>query len=125
MEPLRWTPHMEESLEILERDKEYVQDEILTALIRMQLVADEAHKLLVQDVMRGEDGGHTPSFVYRKSMLNQLQSARDNMTPTANASCKYPCTTRDTGDRRLTLVGRYCSGPGLCHRNSHPLHGSI
>lgn len=80
---------MEESLELLEREKEYSQDEILTTLIRTQLVADEAHKLLVQDIMRGEDAGHTPSFVYRKSMMNRLQAIRDGMPPIANASCTY------------------------------------
>ena len=125
MESLRWTPHMEESLEILEREKEYVQDEILTSLIRMQLIADEAPKLLVQDIMRGDDAGHTPSFVYRKSMLNRLQTVRDSRTPTANASCTYSSIPRNVNDLRLTAADRRCSDPLLCHRNSHPLHGSI
>jgi hypothetical protein len=81
---------MEESLEILEREKEHGQDEILATLVRMQLVADEAHKLLVQDMMRGEESGQTPSWVHRKSLLDRLQAVRDGMTPSANASCRSP-----------------------------------
>lgn len=88
MDPLRWTFHMEESLEILEREKEHAQDGILCSLIRVQLVGDEAHRLLVQDIMSGDSPGHTPSHIYRKSMLNRLQDARNRMSHVASSSCE-------------------------------------
>lgn len=90
LDSMRWTLHMEDSLEILEREKEHGQDGILCSLIRMQLVGDEAHRLLVQDIMKGDEAGHTPSHVYRKSMLNRLQDARNRMSHMAYgmSSCK-------------------------------------
>ncbi len=89
MDPLRWSFHMEESLELLEREKEHPHDEIFTTLIRSQLVGNEAHQLIVQDIMRGVEAGHTPSFVFQKGMFNRLKVVRDNMPPNANASCTF------------------------------------
>ena len=100
MDPLRWTFHMEESLEILEREKEHGQDGVLCSLIRMQLISDEAHKLLVQDIMSGESASHTPSHVYRKSMLNRLQDVRSRMTHMAGSSCKFPEMSASTKTKR-------------------------
>ncbi|KAM5372836.1 hypothetical protein ACJZ2D_007293 [Fusarium nematophilum] len=79
MDTLRWTPHMDECLTTLERDKEHPSDEVLVAFARYQLVADEAQKLLVRDVM-GETS-QAPTYVFRKSMLAKLQEIRDGMSP--------------------------------------------
>ncbi|KAF5664221.1 major facilitator superfamily transporter [Fusarium circinatum] len=77
MDPLRWTPHMSDCLEALERDKLWLSDELLVAFVRYQLVADEAQKLLVRDVM-GESSS-APTYVFRKSLLAKLQAVRDGL----------------------------------------------
>ncbi|KAG5787903.1 hypothetical protein H9Q69_013033 [Fusarium xylarioides] len=77
MDPLQWTPHMSDCLEALERDKLWPSDELLAAFVRYQLVADEAQKLLVRDVM-GETSS-APTYVFRKSLLAKLQAVRDGL----------------------------------------------
>ncbi|KAL4724853.1 hypothetical protein ACLX1H_008300 [Fusarium chlamydosporum] len=77
MEAIHWTPHMSECLETLEREKLYPSDELLVAFVRYQLVADEAQKLLVRDVMG--DPSPAPTYVYRKSLLAKLQAVRDGL----------------------------------------------
>ncbi|KAF5678071.1 transcription factor [Fusarium heterosporum] len=75
MDPLQWTPHMSDCLEALERDKLYPSDELLATFVRYQLVADEAQKLLVRDVM-GETSP-APTYVFRNSLLGKLQAVRN------------------------------------------------
>ncbi|KAG9251605.1 uncharacterized protein F5Z01DRAFT_663171 [Emericellopsis atlantica] len=83
---LRWTNHMEECLEALDQDKEHIQDTILVSLVRIQLIADETHKLVIQDVLKGETFDYTPSYVYRKTLLSRLRILREGMGPVANSS---------------------------------------
>jgi len=40
MEPMRWTPYMEECLRMLEEAEEYSTDKLLVHLIRSQLIRD-------------------------------------------------------------------------------------
>jgi hypothetical protein len=82
---------MEECLEALEREKDGPGDEVLTAMVRLQLLGDEAHKLLLKDVAAagaGTDSGHTPSYVFRKSMMLRLESIKDSISSTATSSCE-------------------------------------
>ncbi|KAJ5095926.1 hypothetical protein NUU61_005282 [Penicillium alfredii] len=67
---LRWTPHMEENLEILADTKECAEDEILVSLVRIQLVVDKVHHL-----RRDEDHSSTPVVMgLLKSQLNSAKS---------------------------------------------------
>ncbi|KAF4344954.1 Zn(II)2Cys6 transcription factor [Fusarium beomiforme] len=77
MDPLQWTPHMSDCLDALERDKRYPSDDLLVAFVRYQLVADEAQKLLVRDVM-GESSP-APTYVFRKTLLAKLQAVREGL----------------------------------------------
>jgi hypothetical protein len=80
---------MEECLEALDQDKEQIQDAILVGLVRVQLIADETHKLLMQDVLKGETFDYTPSYVYRKTLLSRLRIVRDGLGHVASSSCEY------------------------------------
>jgi len=88
MDTLRWTKHMEECLEVLDREKEFPLDDVLVALIRLQLVAEDAQKLLVRDVMGDTD--QTPTFLFKKSLLLRLQTIRDSMPAIAASNCMFP-----------------------------------
>ncbi|KAK3385785.1 hypothetical protein B0H63DRAFT_560308 [Podospora didyma] len=44
IDPLRWTPYMEESLQMLEERKETPNDAVLACLVRLKLIGDEATK---------------------------------------------------------------------------------
>lgn len=92
MDPLHWTPHMSDCLDALEREKLYPSDELLAAFIRYQLVADEAQKLLVRDVMG--DPSPAPTYVFRKSLLAKLQAVRDGLPLNMPVTRKYETYTR-------------------------------
>ncbi|KAK7420978.1 hypothetical protein QQZ08_010151 [Neonectria magnoliae] len=79
MDTLRWTTHMDDCLKALERDRDSPSDEVLAAFIKYQLVAEEAQKLLVRDVM-GESS-QTPTYVFKKGMLARLQEIREGLPP--------------------------------------------
>ncbi|KAF7542206.1 hypothetical protein G7Z17_g11789 [Cylindrodendrum hubeiense] len=79
MDTLRWTPHMDDCLKALERDQEHISDGVFVTLIKYQLVAEEAQKLLVRDVM-GESS-QTPTYVFKKGMLANLQEIRETLSP--------------------------------------------
>lgn len=78
MDTLRWSLHMEESLAVLEREQEHVTDEVLVNLIKTQLVAEEAQKLLVKDVM-GESV-QAPTYVFKKGLLSRIGEIRGGLT---------------------------------------------
>ncbi|KAL7947445.1 hypothetical protein V8C42DRAFT_286271 [Trichoderma barbatum] len=87
MESLVWTQHMQESLEVLDSEKEYPSDETLVALVKLQLVGEEARKLLVCDFV-GRDFGRAdpekpPTYVFKRTLLLQLQKIRDTLPPGA------------------------------------------
>lgn len=76
---------MDECLQVLDREKEYPLDDVLVTLVKLQQVSEETQKLLVRDVM-GETN-QTPTYVYKKSLSNQLQAIRDGMPASIAANC--------------------------------------
>lgn len=85
---------MQESLEILESEKEYPSDEILVAMVKLQLIGEEARKLLVCDFV-GRDFGRVdpdkpPTYVYKRSLLLQLQKIRDTLPQGVASKRKSP-----------------------------------
>lgn len=86
---------MQESLEALERERDGPGDEVLATMVRLQLLGDEAHKLLLRDVasagavaMGGQPASDTPSYVFRKNMIQRLQSLKEKISPEVGSSCK-------------------------------------
>ncbi|KAK1993065.1 hypothetical protein LX36DRAFT_268945 [Colletotrichum falcatum] len=76
MDPLRWTPYMDECLQMLDDKPESPLDRSLAALVKMQLLKDEAGKLSSRiDVSsrEGADGPRTPPAMYVKMLQAQLQ----------------------------------------------------
>lgn len=74
---------MQESLELLENEKEYPADETLVALVKLQLVGEEARKLIVSDFV-GRDFGRldpdkAPTYVFKRNLLCQLQKIRETL----------------------------------------------
>lgn len=83
MDPLRWTPHMDECLHVLDDQPETPSDRTLVALVRMRLLNEEAGKLSWRpessfDTM---DGSKTPPAMYVKLLKGQLQRIIQNLPP--------------------------------------------
>lgn len=83
---------MQESLEVMESEKEYPSDETLVALVKLQLVGEEARKLIVSDFV-GRDFGRldpdkAPTYVFKRNLLCQLQKIRETLPPGAMSKGK-------------------------------------
>ncbi|CAI7619752.1 unnamed protein product [Penicillium viridicatum] len=75
IDPMRWTPHMEESLSILTEAKECPQDELLVALVKIHLVLDRVYQLR-------RDGEIFVSLpFYLDSFKNQLDTVKGQIPP--------------------------------------------
>lgn len=118
---------MQESLELLENEKEYPADETLVALVKLQLVGEEARKLIVSDFV-GRDFGRldpdkAPTYVFKRNLLCQLQKIRETLPAgvmSKGKSINTSCLRRDS-------CAYFGSNSGdttahLQHRNSNPLN---
>ncbi|KAK2015906.1 hypothetical protein LZ32DRAFT_112731 [Colletotrichum eremochloae] len=74
-DPLRWTPYMDECLQMLNDKPESPLDRSLAAIVKMQLIKDESTKLTSRlDVSRERvDSSKPPTAVYVKMLQAQLQ----------------------------------------------------
>ncbi|KAK1714396.1 hypothetical protein BDP67DRAFT_618253 [Colletotrichum lupini] len=77
MDPLRWTPHMDECLQVLDEQPESPSDRTLVALVRMQLLKEEAGKMSAawrpETTFDIVDSHRTPPAMYVKLLQRQLQ----------------------------------------------------
>jgi len=77
---------MEESLRVLEQEKEGPQDELLATLVRIQLVADKAYNL-----QRDEEKNITPTVFYVKSLQSQLNTVKQQIPPHLQQHSEFQC----------------------------------
>ncbi|KYK56933.1 hypothetical protein DCS_03939 [Drechmeria coniospora] len=77
METLNWTSHMDECLALLEHEREQPLDEVLVAIIKSQLVGEEAQKLL--RLQGATDAGQGPSFIYKTGLINRLDRLKQSL----------------------------------------------
>lgn len=89
MDTLKWTAHMEESLEMIEQNPEVPSDDSLAVLVRLQRINDDVQELLVRDAM-AETGG-TPTWMFRKGLKERLNHVKRRTRPelTANGLLPY------------------------------------
>ncbi|KAL3480787.1 hypothetical protein BJX99DRAFT_219646 [Aspergillus californicus] len=80
---LRWTPHMMECLEILERAKETPNDSVLVQLVRTALVVDKVVKDLGYecDVIEDREQPRAPLSFYVKGLQSQIDEIRASTPP--------------------------------------------
>ncbi|GJC78761.1 hypothetical protein ColLi_01599 [Colletotrichum liriopes] len=81
MDPLRWTPYMDECLQVLDEQPESSSDRSLAALVKMQLLKDEANKLALRCDAPPDavDGPKPPAAMYVKLLQTQLQRIVQNL----------------------------------------------
>lgn len=85
MDTLAWSPHMQECLEVLEETREDPLDEVLVALVRLQYIADEAHKLLRREI--SDDTNQSPPHGFRKGLVIQFDGLVARLSPTVKENC--------------------------------------
>ncbi|KAM0664172.1 hypothetical protein ACQRIU_006755 [Beauveria bassiana] len=80
-ETLPWTSHMDESLSILERGDDQHLDAMLATIIKIQRICDEAHRLLMQDLLPNAPEKDIPTYLYKPSLLERLNTIQANLPP--------------------------------------------
>ncbi|KAF2493509.1 hypothetical protein BU16DRAFT_541190 [Lophium mytilinum] len=81
MDPLRWTPHMNECLDVLAEVKEHPTDDTLVQLVRMQLIVDKAVQFSAHyGEIGSNDFSQTPPSLYRLALQGQLQEIEKNVS---------------------------------------------
>ncbi|KAK2594141.1 hypothetical protein QQS21_008140 [Conoideocrella luteorostrata] len=73
METLAWTPHMEECLQVLERQNEAKTDIVLVTMVRIQLIGEEVQKLTREKPM---DPGEIPAYIFKPGLISRLDDIR-------------------------------------------------
>lgn len=85
METFTWNSYMDSCLDVLERERECPRDEILVALVRIQLIAEEAQKLL-----RSDGNGHSsqgPTYIFKAGLLSRLGDLREGLPASLHSHC--------------------------------------
>ncbi|GFF37907.1 putative HC-toxin efflux carrier TOXA [Aspergillus udagawae] len=83
-DPMRWTAHMKECLEVLTERKETPNDAVLVQLIRIQLVVDKLIRRSWDEsgtTGEGSDSPRLPTSFFIRTMQQQLQSIRSRIPP--------------------------------------------
>lgn len=87
IDALRWTSQMEETLRVIESNKQYPADEVFASQVRLQLLTQRvAHLREQHETDRARTPTNTanvpaPAFLYLKSLRNQLQEYKDSLSP--------------------------------------------
>ena len=75
IEPLVWTPHMDESLQVLTQEDECIGDKVLVTLVRTQLLSDQMNRATWQS----KDGA-LPAL-YLSALRSQLHTIKSQIPP--------------------------------------------
>ncbi|KAL4923694.1 transcription factor domain-containing protein [Aspergillus undulatus] len=80
---IRWTPHMQECLDVLNEKKEVPGDALLVRLVRAQLVVDKVVKDLGHegDRINERGSGRAPVSFYIRGLHTQLDDVRNWLPP--------------------------------------------
>ena len=81
IDALRWTPHLDECLEILDEQQECLTDEILVQQVRMQLI--------IERVGAVSENSKTPMSFYLQPLRSQLEEVRNNFPPRTQQDGKH------------------------------------
>ncbi|PWY70281.1 hypothetical protein BO70DRAFT_299324 [Aspergillus heteromorphus CBS 117.55] len=81
IDPLRWTPHMDECLHVLSEHPECLNDEVLIHQVRLQLINEKIH---LSDWHGGLAATHeplkAPTSLYLHAMESQLGAAQNKLS---------------------------------------------
>lgn len=110
---------MSECLESLERADDHPSDAILAAFVRLQLISEDANKLLICDLTGSSAEHNVPTYIHKQRLLERLQPVRENVTTSFPLHCKlWPhCCALQLTPQRLTRA--VCLNAQLLATQSH------
>lgn len=82
IDALRWTPHLDECLEVLNDKHESPVDDILVQQVRMQLIVEKITRGPWNDgVISTAEHSNVPLCFYLNALLSQLQEVKTKIPP--------------------------------------------
>lgn len=78
IEPLRWTPHLDDYLETLEKTREYSTDILLAHLVRAQLITNQVARVPWNDTL-GDPNSKLPATLSRQLLQAYLDKLEKNL----------------------------------------------
>ena len=93
IDALRWTPHMEECLQIVDERKECPNDEILVQQVRLQLLVEKMGQGTGRDGTM-DSPAHTrgPPSLYSETLYSKLQDIKTHLLNQPQTDGKLLCT---------------------------------
>ncbi|KAL3426836.1 zn 2cys6 transcription factor [Phlyctema vagabunda] len=77
---MRWTPYLDECLNILEATEEFSTDKLLVSLVRMQLITNKASPTIWYEIF-SDSGAQLPPALYFKALQAQLNDLERSLPP--------------------------------------------
>jgi hypothetical protein len=93
IDALRWTPHMDESLQMLGQRKECYNDEILVQQVRLQLIVEQMARGTLHDgAMESIEHAREPLSLCLRTAHSQLQDIKTKLLAQPQTDGKLLCT---------------------------------
>lgn len=85
IDALRWTPHMDDCLQILSDENECSNDEVLVKQVQLQLIIEKTNQQALYD------GAREPTYTYLEGLYSQLQDIKESVLckPQRNGRLPY------------------------------------
>jgi len=82
---MRWSRYLDECMRLLEVKKEYLTDDLLVSLVRVQLMCNKGTTSTINDLF-GDTDIRVPADFYIKSLMSQLDELQRSFTPELKAN---------------------------------------
>ena len=93
IDALRWTPHLDECLQVLDDKQECLNDEILVQQVRLQLIAEKVTLSTWYDgAMETAEHVKAPPSFYFQALHSQLQEVKNKFPPQSQRNGKLSLT---------------------------------
>ena len=93
IDALRWTPHLDECLEVLDERRECLTDEILVQQVRMQLIIEKVTRGNWSDgVPETAEHNKIPVSFYLQALHSQLEEVKTKIPPRLQGNGQLPST---------------------------------
>ncbi|PHH63347.1 hypothetical protein CDD81_6044 [Ophiocordyceps australis] len=79
LETMTWGPYMDECVDILDREGDLPHDDVFVALMKIQVIGEEAQKLLRTDTRGVYEQG--PTHIFKAGLAHRLNQVRETLSP--------------------------------------------
>ena len=91
IDALRWTPHLEECVQVLQEQAECPEDEILVQQVRLQQLVEKVNQSMSHDgALDAATHTKVPPAFYIQALHTQLQEIKSKFSPPAQQDGKNP-----------------------------------